>query len=85
MIYCDNESYIKLSENPIFHDQSKHIGIWYHHLQDCVQRRIMLLHYIPTKEQYAEILKKYLLRGKFKFHRFKIGVVDNLFLVEREY
>eukprot|EP00253_Pinus_taeda_P004850 PITA_04850 len=32
MINCDNHSCIKLSENPIFHDRSKHIDIQYHHL-----------------------------------------------------
>eukprot|EP00253_Pinus_taeda_P030903 PITA_30903 len=42
MIYCDNQSCIKLSENPVFHDRSKHIDIQYHHLRDYVVRRIML-------------------------------------------
>eukprot|EP00253_Pinus_taeda_P003575 PITA_03575 len=74
----------QLSENPVFHDCSKHIDIWYHHLGDCVLRRIMLLDYIPTKEKDADILTKVLSRCKFKFHRDRIGVVDNLFLVERE-
>eukprot|EP00253_Pinus_taeda_P012480 PITA_12480 len=50
MIYCDNHSCIKLSGNPYFHDQSKHIDIRYHHLQHCVQRRIMLLAYIPIED-----------------------------------
>jgi hypothetical protein len=27
MIYCDNQSCVKLSENPVFHDRSKHIEI----------------------------------------------------------
>ena len=36
VIYCDNESCIKLSVNPIFHDISKHIEIRYHHIRDCV-------------------------------------------------
>jgi len=27
VIYCDNQSCIKLSENPVFHDRSKHIDI----------------------------------------------------------
>eukprot|EP00253_Pinus_taeda_P033816 PITA_33816 len=27
MIYCDNQSCIKLYENPVFHDRSKHIDI----------------------------------------------------------
>jgi hypothetical protein len=34
MIYCDNQSCIKLSENPVFHDRSKHIDIRYHQRQD---------------------------------------------------
>ena len=37
MIHCDNQSCIKLSVNPLFHDRSKHIDIQYHHIRDCVQ------------------------------------------------
>ena len=36
VIYCDNQSCIKLSANPVFHDRSKHIDIRYHHIKDCV-------------------------------------------------
>ena len=36
MIYCDNQSCIKLTEIPLFHDRSKHIGIKYHFIRDCV-------------------------------------------------
>ena len=36
MIYCDNQSCIKLSENPFFHDRSKHIEIRYHFIHDYV-------------------------------------------------
>jgi hypothetical protein len=27
VIYCDNQSYIKVSINPVFHDRSKHVDI----------------------------------------------------------
>eukprot|EP00253_Pinus_taeda_P002253 PITA_02253 len=84
VIYCDNQSCIKLSENLVFHDRSKHIDIRYHHLQDCVVKRIMLLLYVSTEEQDANILTKALSKCKFEFHRDKIGVIDNPFLVERE-
>ena len=36
-IYCDNRSCVKLSENPVFHDKSKHIEIKYHYIRDMVQ------------------------------------------------
>jgi hypothetical protein len=36
LIYCDNQICVKLLENPVFHDNSKHIGIKYHYIQDMV-------------------------------------------------
>jgi hypothetical protein len=36
LIYCDNQSCIKLSENLVFHDKSKHIEIRYHFIRDYV-------------------------------------------------
>ena len=35
-IYRDNQSCVKLSENPIFHDKSKHIKIKYHYIKDML-------------------------------------------------
>ena len=35
-IYCDNRSCVKLSTNPMFHDESKHIEIKYHYIKDMV-------------------------------------------------
>ena len=84
MIYCDNQSCIKLSKNPVFHDSSKHIDIRYHHLRDSVVKRIMLLLYVSNNEHDADILTKELSRCKFEFHRDRIGVTDNPFLVEKE-
>eukprot|EP00253_Pinus_taeda_P024897 PITA_24897 len=84
VIYCDNQGCIKLSANPVFHDRSKHIDIRYHHIRDCVQQRIMLLSYIPMDDQDCDILTKALTKRKFEYHRGRIGVADNPYLVERE-
>ena len=32
VIHCDNLSCVKLSENPVFHEKSKHIEIKYHYI-----------------------------------------------------
>jgi hypothetical protein len=40
VIHCDNQSYVKLSENLVFHDKSKHIEIKYHYIRDMVQRKV---------------------------------------------
>jgi hypothetical protein len=55
VIHCDNQSYVKLSENPVFHDKSKHIEIKYHYIRDMVQRKVVLVQYLPTDEQVVEV------------------------------
>eukprot|EP00253_Pinus_taeda_P004221 PITA_04221 len=75
------QSCIKLYENSVFRDRSKHIDIRYHHLRDCVARRIMLLQYISTEEQDVDILTKALSNCKFEFHRDRIGVAVIPFLL----
>eukprot|EP00253_Pinus_taeda_P025425 PITA_25425 len=84
VIYCNNQSCIKLFEKPVFHGKSKHIDILYHYLRDCVVKRIMLLMYVSTEEQDADILTKALSKCKFEFHKYRIGVTDNPFILERE-
>ena len=84
VIHCDNQSCNKISINLVFRDRSKHIDIWYHHIRDCVQWKIMLLQYIPMEDQDVDILTKALTRRKFEYHRGRIGVVDNPFLLERD-
>ena len=37
IIHCDNQSCIKLLENLVFHDRSKHIEMRYHFIIDLVQ------------------------------------------------
>jgi hypothetical protein len=37
VIYCDNQSCMRLSEHPAFHDRSKHIEIKYYFIHDKLQ------------------------------------------------
>ena len=83
-IYCDNQSCIKLSENPVFHDRSKHIEIRYHFIRDWVQRGVVRLAYVSTDDQVADILTKSLPKGKHVRFRGMMGVVVNTFLGKRE-
>jgi hypothetical protein len=62
VIHYDNHSGIKLSENLVFHDRSKHIDIRYHFLRDCVQRGAVRLQYIQTDDQMIDIFTKALCR-----------------------
>jgi hypothetical protein len=74
-ILCDNQSCIKMTENPIFQDRSKHIEIRYHYIHDMVQRGALKLQYISTDEQVVDVLTKPLSRVKFEHFRDKLGIV----------
>jgi hypothetical protein len=84
VFYCDNQSCIKLSKNPILHDRSTHIKIRYHFIRDYVQRGAVELQYMSADEQVEDILTKALGRGKCEPFRDKLGVVRNTFLSKRE-
>ena len=84
VIHCDNESTIKLSENLVFHDRSKHIEMRCHYVRDMVQKNILSFQYVPTVKQTADILTKPLSLTKFVYFRDKLGVAENASLAERE-
>ena len=75
MIVCDNQSCINMTENPVFHDRSKNIEIWYFHIRDMMQKGSIKIQYVSTDEQVADVLTKPLSRVKFEHFRDKIGVV----------
>ena len=85
IIHCDNQSCIKLSENPVFHDRSKHIEIMYQFIHDWVQRGEVHLQYISIDDQVEDILIKALPRGKHVYFIDKMGLVRNTFLSKREF
>jgi hypothetical protein len=85
MIYCDNQSCVKLSENSMFHDRSKHIDIKYYFPRDKVQRGEVVLQYISTDEHIAYIFGKASVQDeKFAYLRDKLRLMVMTSLLERE-
>ena len=75
-IHCDNQSCMKLSENPVFHDKLKHIEIKYHYIKDMVQRGVVKLQYVAMDENIADVLTKPLARVKFEYFKENLGVLQ---------
>jgi len=71
-LYCDNQSSIKLSYNPVFHEKSKHFEIDYHYTRQKVEDNTIKVEFISSQEQPADILTKSLGRTKFENCRNKL-------------
>ncbi|CAL8095938.1 unnamed protein product [Orchesella dallaii] len=73
-IFVDNQSAIRLSKNPEFHNRSKHIEVRFHHVRNLIEEKQIDVSYVPTENQLADGLTKPLMREKFQTMRDKIGV-----------
>lgn len=74
-LYCDNTSAICIAKNPVQHSRTKHIDIRYHFLRDHVEKRNVVLHFIDTERQLADIFTKPLDSSRFAFLRGELGVI----------
>jgi hypothetical protein len=54
-LLCDNESAIKLANNPVQHSRTKHIDIRHHFLRDHEAKGDISLRYVSTERQLADI------------------------------
>jgi hypothetical protein len=64
-LLCDNESAIRLAENPVEHSHTKHIDIRHHFLRDHQQKGDIEVYRICTENQLADIFTKSLDEKRF--------------------
>ena len=74
MLHCDNTSAINLSKNLVQHSRTKHIEIRHHFLRDHVHKGYIVLEFVITGKQLADIFTKPLSEDYFNFIRGKLGM-----------
>jgi hypothetical protein len=57
-IWCDNKAAIDLSNNPVFHSRTKHIGKVYHLVRELQMLGVVKTSFIGTADNLADILTK---------------------------
>ncbi|KAL3741671.1 hypothetical protein ACJRO7_017180 [Eucalyptus globulus] len=73
-IFCDNNSAIKLSKNPVLHGRSKHIDVKFYFLRDLSNDGTIDLIYCRSEDQVADIFTKALKMESFVKLRKLLGV-----------
>ena len=65
----DNQSCIKLANNPVMHKRSKHIDTKLHFIREKVENNTVDIVYTPTDQLAADLFTKALPQVKVKKHR----------------
>ena len=67
LLWCDNVSALTIATNPVFHARTKHIELDYHFVHEKVLRRDLLIKFISTHDQLADLFTKGLLSPWFNW------------------
>jgi hypothetical protein len=65
-IFGDNQSSMALSENPEFHQRTKHVDVQYHYIRQEIGAKQVELEFLPTQLMIADGLTKPLSKTKHK-------------------
>ena len=53
-----------MAKDQVYHARSKHIDIRYHHIRDIIKSKILVLEYVNSAENIADVLTKNLTKEK---------------------
>ncbi|GJU33674.1 ribonuclease H-like domain-containing protein [Tanacetum coccineum] len=72
-LYCDSQSAIAISCNPVQHSRTKHIHTRYHFIKEQVKNGIIELYFVRTEYQFADMFTKALSEDRFQYLVRRIG------------
>ena len=75
-IFCDSESAMAISHNPIQHSRTKHIDIRYHFLKDHVQKENIEFYFVNSKDEISDVFTKALDAATFNRFLEMLGMLN---------
>jgi hypothetical protein len=73
-LWCDNIGATYMAVNPVFHARTKHVEINFHFVRDHVADKSLVVCFVPSSDQIADVLTKPLVFAKFQQLCFKLNV-----------
>ncbi|GKB46063.1 retrovirus-related pol polyprotein from transposon TNT 1-94, partial [Tanacetum coccineum] len=73
-LYCNSQSAIAISCNPVQHSHTKHIYTQYHFIKEQVKNGIIELYFVRTEYQLADMFTKALSEDRFQYLVSRIGM-----------
>lgn len=74
LLCCDNQSAMKLAENPVMHQRTKHIDVRYHFIREHIANGNIKVKFVPSTRMIADALTKPLPRPKLNFCTKEFGL-----------
>ena len=76
ILRCNNLGALSLATNPVFHARTKHVEVDNHFTREKVVRRDILLKFISTSAQLAELFSKGLTSARFHLLSSRLMIRD---------
>ncbi|CAN0915260.1 Copia protein, partial [Linum grandiflorum] len=75
-LLCDSQAAISIVRNPVHHDRTKHVEVDRQFITDNVNKGVVQVEYVPSKQQIADVLTKVLSRDMFEALVCKLGLIN---------